>query len=398
MTKIEFETLRFTDKKDLIVAHFLKIFYFDIPQTELRRLGKYEVRHGKIIFESDDDRRVTRRFHRIIDRYFTKLKNKITNKPTTYIHQQSGIPLIGTNYFGLVDRGTNIIELKPMNGCNLDCIYCSVDEKQRKRDFVVEDEYLSNEFKKLVEFKLKKGCKDIEAHIAGQCEPTLYSPLKDLIKNVSRTKGVTTVSIDTNGMLLTEKKVVELINAGLTRINLSINSLDKAHAKEISGGHYDISKIKKLVQFIADRIDLIIAPVMMKGINDDDVQEIIRWVTSLKTKNKIQIGIQNFLYYKQGKKPSKERTFEDFFKILKEWEKKYSINLTKLPIVFQECSALQKPFKKGDVIDVSIRLEGRFHQEKIGIAKERCIVIPDCKKKGRIKVKLTRDKDNIFYG
>ena len=62
-----------------------------------------------------------------------------------YIHQNSGIPLIGTNYFGLVDRDTNIIEFKPITSCNIDCIYCSVAQEKRVMDYVVEKDYLVQE-------------------------------------------------------------------------------------------------------------------------------------------------------------------------------------------------------------------------------------------------------------
>lgn len=395
MTKISFDSIKFTQKEDFIRAHFHKIFYFDIPIHEIGKIGEFIVENGSLIFDTEDDRRVSRRFQRILDRFFPFLSNSITNKPTIYVHQNSNIPLIGTNYFGLVDRGTNIIEVKPMNGCNLDCIYCSVDENKRTKDFIVEEEYLSQEFHKLADFKAKPG---LEAHIAGQCEPTLYAPLTNLIKNIAKNKFVETISIDTNGMLLSEEFIEQLKKSGLTRINLSVNSLDEKNSKKIANGSYDIKKIRKLIPYIADRMDLIIAPVLMKDINEKDVEDIIKFVKDLKTKHKVQLGIQNFLRYKYGKKPGKEIEMNVFFKLLKEWEKKYDIDLTKLDIKFFQTKELEKPFKRDQIVPARIICDGRFAFEKIAYADNRAIVIPECKRTGMINTKITRDKDNIFYG
>ena len=130
------------------------------------------------------------------------LKNKITNKKTIYIHQNSGIPLIGNNAFGLIDRNTSIIEVRCITGCNLDCIHCSVDQDKRPVDFVVEKDYLVQEFKELVKHK---GINEIEAHIGTQGEPLLYSPLADLITDLSVIPEVSVIALDTNGTLLTKK-------------------------------------------------------------------------------------------------------------------------------------------------------------------------------------------------
>jgi uncharacterized Fe-S cluster-containing radical SAM superfamily enzyme len=37
------------------------------------------------------------------------------------------IPLVGHIAFGVIDRGTNIIQVRPTSLCNLNCIFCSVD-------------------------------------------------------------------------------------------------------------------------------------------------------------------------------------------------------------------------------------------------------------------------------
>ena len=102
-----------------------------------------------------------------------ELYNALTKRRLYYISEESGFPLIGHNAFGLIDRGTNLIQVRPITGCNLNCIFCSVDEgmsRTRVTDYLVDVDYLLDEFEKLVNFK-RKYCKSIEAHIDGQGDP-----------------------------------------------------------------------------------------------------------------------------------------------------------------------------------------------------------------------------------
>ncbi|MFP3179020.1 MAG: radical SAM protein, partial [Thermocladium sp.] len=34
-------------------------------------------------------------------------------------------PLVGSLAFGIIDRGTNVIEVRPTSICSLSCIFCS---------------------------------------------------------------------------------------------------------------------------------------------------------------------------------------------------------------------------------------------------------------------------------
>ena len=229
MAKLTFQDLSFEDKNDKIRVNFLRIFYFYFSKKELKQIDDFTTNKNSIFFKNIPQKKAERKFYLLLEKGFKELKNSLNNKPTIYIHKNSNIPLIGNVAFGLIDRNTNIIEIKPITSCNLKCIYCSVDEDKRIIDFIIEKDYLVEEFKKLVKFK-----NNIEAHIASQGEPLLYAPLTELIKDLSKIKEVKTISIDTNGTLLTKNKVDELIKAGLTRFNFSINSLDEKIAKKIA--------------------------------------------------------------------------------------------------------------------------------------------------------------------
>ena len=395
MAKLEFEDLSFEQNKDSVRVIFLNLFYFDVKNSDLNKISDFTVEKNAIDFKKIDEKRAGRKFNIILEQGFSSLKNKLTGKKAVYIHKNSGIPLIGNGAFGLVDRNTNVIEVKPITSCNLGCIYCSVDQNKRIVDFVIEKDYLIEEFKKLVEFK---QVINIEAHIASQGEPLLYAPIVDLVKDIAEIKQVKTISIDTNGSLLTKELVDKLVEAGLTRFNLSINALEPALAKKIADSKfYDIKKIKEIAEYISKRCSLIIAPVLVPGVNDEEIPKLVEFAKSINA----DIGIQNFLPYKFGLNPVKPLPFEVFYKKLQEWEDKYKVKLIKSVDDFniKETKQLPKPFNKDEVIDAEIACDGRLPGEKIAVAKGRTISIPNCgKEKGKVRIKITRAKHNIFIG
>ncbi len=397
MEKLSFETLLFCEKQDFVEVIFLKIFSFVIPKETLNKIGKFLIDKNSISFDAQNSKQA---FSSILDEGMLNLTNKVTGKKTIYVHKNSGIPLIGNIGFGLIDRGTNIIEVRPISGCNIKCVYCSVDEDKRSIDFVVDADYLVEEFKKLVVFK---GVTQIEAHIASQGEPTMYADLARLVAGIKKISQVSTISIDTNGTFLTTSKIDELLSAGLNRINFSINAIADAVAKKIAdvGEGYNIKKILETAKYLSDKVNLIIAPVYVPGWNDSELDKIVEFTKSLNNKKfEPKCYIQNFLQYRFGRNPVKQQGFELFFKTLKALEKKHNMKLIIEASDFNilKTKSLPKPFKEGDVIKAKIACQGRLPNEFLAVANNRTISLTNPKKQGIVNVKITGDKHNLFYG
>lgn len=404
MAELVFKDLSFEKEKDRVKVNFLKMFYFHIDEDVLKKIGKYEISRNSITFNNVSESSARKKFDFILNNAFKSLKNKLSNKTTYYIHQSSGIPLMGTNYFGVIDRGTNIIEVKPLTSCNISCIFCSVDEgpkSRRKVDFVVEKDYLVNEFRKLVEFK--KSDK-IDAHINAQGEPTLYAEMIDIVRDIMSIKGVKTSSIDTNGLLLTKQYIDELAEAGLTRINLSLHAMDPAKATELAGHPYNLAKVLDIARYIpTTKMDLIIVPVWMPCYNDEELPKLAKFAREIGAgKHCPPIGIQNMLNYKFGRNPIKQVDMDQFYAKMRELEAKYGIPLIvdKYSFEIEDLPELPKPFKKGKVVEAEIMLPGRLGNEKLAVAKDRIISIPSCDKEigSTVKIRIRRTKHNIFMG
>ncbi len=339
-----------------------------------------------------------------IDAMFkSRMMNIITKREAIYIDETLELPLIGSHYFGLIDRGTNLIQIRPITGCNMKCIYCSVSEGpgfERLRDYVVDYEYLLKEYDKLVDFK---GRKNIEAHIDGQGEPTLYPWIVDLVQGLSDIEGTEIISMQTNGYRLNDKLIEDLEAAGLTRINLSVDSLRDEKIRLINRTPVSASRIKKIIEaIVSSKIRLLVAPLWLPGINDEDIVEIIEYVLSLKPKSEWPIfGIQKYIPYAMGRKPKVNvMSFFEFYQKLRELEQKYNVKLVLSPKDFgiHKRRSLPKVFELYEVTKIKTVLPGRFSGEVIGVAKGRMVEITEYYGSlGKVvKAKILRNKDNIY--
>ncbi len=356
------------------------------------------------------------------------LKNKITGRKTIYINEN--IPLIGHTAFGLIDRGTNTIQVRGLTGCNINCPFCSVDEgkisKSRKNDYYVDYEYLINEYKKIVDYK---GNKYLEAHLDGQGEPSLYYPLPELVNelHIINKKGSGIITMQTNGVNLTYELIDELEECGLHRINLSINAMDEKLSRALSGyKEYSIDKIIEIAEYIKNsKIHLLIAPLLLPNINDEEFKKVLDFAINLDLKNPQNIinpitnrkdpilGPQLCLIYKFGRKMNsmKHWNLKRFYNLLKTYEKEYlknGINVNLITPLSKYGNHPRKklpcPFKVNEVVDVKVVLDGRIYGEVLGIKNDRIIQITDIGddfekyKDKTIKVRILRTKDNIIVG
>jgi len=397
MAILKFNDLSFEEKENKIIINFLRIFSTEILKKDLSNIGEFKIKNKEIIFNDTTEAKANKKFNFLLAKAFKNLKNKITGQKTIYIHQNSEIPLIGHNAFGLVDRNTSIIEVRPITGCNIDCIYCSVSQDKRPTDFVVEKDYLIQEFKKLLQHK---KINEIEAHIGTQGEPLLYKPLSELIKDLSDLKEVSTIALDTNGTLLSKVKVDELVKAGLTRFCFSLNALEEDIAKKIANKPYNLKQILETLDYISKQdVELIITPVWIPGINDKEMPKIIE----LSKKLNCKIGIQNYLNYKFGRNPVKQMSWEEFIEKMKILEKEHNVKLLfdfKEDFNIRQTEKLEKPFKKGDIVKAKIVSPGRLNNEMLAISEDRVISVYNSNSEinSQVKLKIIREKHNIFVG
>ncbi|MEM4472645.1 MAG: radical SAM protein [Archaeoglobaceae archaeon] len=358
----------------------------------------------EIRIPKQDFEKLSKKYSReyIISNYENKrILNRVTGRELVFVTKESGIPLLGHSAFGIIDRGTNLLQVRCITGCNLNCIFCSVDEgrksRTRKTDYIVDPDYMLEELGKIVEFKGE----GVEVHLDAQGEPALYPYLEYFVEQVSRMKNVSIISMQTNGIPLNEERISAL-EGKMSRINLSISAISKEKAKMLYGA-YPLKKVLEIAEMIANsKIDLLIAPVWVPGYNDEEIPKIIEFALEIGAGKKYPpLGIQKYIPYRFGRKVGKSISFKEFYQRLRTLEKEYGIKLVLKPEDFgiEKRPSIENPFRKGEICHGRIVAEGRMFGEMLCVAKNRSVAVITDKKVGEIvKFEVVRNEDGIIVG
>lgn len=319
------------------------------------------------------------------------------------------IPLLGHVAFGLIDRGTNLLQVRPASACPLSCIFCSVDAGPRSRrratEYVVDLNYLLAWFEWAVK---KKGLDRVHAYIDAAGDPLTYPRIVELVARLRELPYVETIAMETHGALLTEKLAEELDEAGLDRLNLSLDALDPELARFLSGTPwFDVTKVVRVAEYIASslRMDLLIAPVWVPGINDAEIPRIVEWALRIGAgKRWPPLGIQKYEAHKYGRKPKgvKPMRWGEFYSALRRWEEEYGVKLVLTPQDFGIVRAKRIPlvFKRFERVRAEVVGPGWFKGQWLAAARGRVITLvgvegePPVKKV--VSAVMLRVKDNIY--
>ncbi|MBP1744375.1 MAG: moaA [Firmicutes bacterium] len=173
-------------------------------------------------------------------------------------------------------RKINYIRVSLTDRCNLRCIYCMPEEgisKKEHHEIIRHEDIL-----KILKASAFLGIDKVR--FTGG-EPLIVKNIDRLIHEASRINGIEDIAITTNGILL-NSMAGELKKAGLKRVNISLDSLKEDKFRKITRG----GNIQDVLQAIEKCINLGIKPVkinsvLIKGINDDEISDLIRLTKEL---------------------------------------------------------------------------------------------------------------------
>ncbi|MHA1777431.1 MAG: hypothetical protein DRO88_04985 [Promethearchaeia archaeon] len=298
--------------------------------------------------------------------------NRTKTAPLITIGSNIPIPLFGLDFLGILDRGTNVLEVKPITICNLYCKYCFVSAGDYQRNFVADSDYLLRWIQKAVDFKQDDS---IEIHLAPYGEIFLYPEIEQLIKGIKTLQKVKTISLQTNGLLLNHDLIQKLERWGVDRLNISLNSMDPNSCANYCGvKSYNLPRLlQTFEEVLQSNMELLIAPVWFKGVNDKGIQDIVEYLLRKHQQGytwpKLRLGIQNYLTYKTGRKihRAKMREFSYFYQILQGWEKKTGLKLKLGPDDFgiHKTNAIMPNVLREQKAKVKILLQGRWKNEYV---------------------------------
>lgn len=174
---------------------------------------------------------------------------------------------------GLFDtwhRQINYLRISVTDHCNLNCIYCSVSEMPRLSH---EDILSYEEIEELVRVAADMGITKVR--LTGG-EPLMRPNFTHLVELISQIEGIDDISLTTNGILL-EKYAAELKEAGLKRVNISLDTLKRERFIRITG-HDRLEKVLAGIEAArkAGLEPVKINMVVLRDVNDDEVVDFAR--------------------------------------------------------------------------------------------------------------------------
>ncbi|RMG24498.1 MAG: GTP 3',8-cyclase MoaA [Armatimonadetes bacterium] len=162
-------------------------------------------------------------------------------------------------------RTIDYLRVSVTDRCNFRCIYCMPEEGYPVSP---KDELLTfEEMARLIHIAADLGIAKVR--LTGG-EPLLRRDLPQLIQQIARHPNITDISCTTNGFLL-KSKAQELKDAGLHRVNVSLDTLEPERFQRIAR--------RGALQQVLDGIDAALEAglqpvkincVLMKGVNEDE--------------------------------------------------------------------------------------------------------------------------------
>jgi cyclic pyranopterin phosphate synthase len=191
------------------------------------------------------------------------------NLPTISLHERPTTPSVYATDEPAHDaygRRIDYLRISLTDRCNMRCVYCM---PATGAQFMMKPELLTtNELLLVVRAAAAAGFRKIR--LTGG-EPSLRSDLVDLVREMKATGGIEHIAMTTNALML-KKQARALKDAGLDRVNISIDSLDPQKFRQLTRG----GNLERVWEGIQEAEAVGLRPiklnaVIVRGLNDDEV-------------------------------------------------------------------------------------------------------------------------------
>jgi cyclic pyranopterin phosphate synthase len=169
-------------------------------------------------------------------------------------------------------RKIEYVRLSVTDKCDLRCFYCL---PKGFKGFEEPDNWLSfDEIERVIGAFGALGVSRVR--ITGG-EPLVRKNLPQLAARLSALPGIEDLSLSTNATQL-QKQAGALRKAGVTRINVSLDSLNSQRFQEITGGGKLVQVLDGLMAAKAARFYPVkINMVALRGVNDDEIEDMVEF-------------------------------------------------------------------------------------------------------------------------
>ncbi|QWI75270.1 GTP 3',8-cyclase MoaA [Bacillus mycoides] len=216
-----------------------------------------------------------------------------------------------------LDRPLKDLRISVTDRCNFRCRYCMPEEIfGRDYSFLSNDKILSfDEIERITRIFVSLGIRKLR--ITGG-EPLLRKDLPELIQRLNEIDGVEDIGLTTNGSLL-KKFAPDLYKAGLSRVTVSLDSLNEERFSYLNGNRSKVKTVLAGIQAAAEAgMKIKMNMVVQKGKNEQDIVQMAEYFKEnkhiLRCIEYMDVG--NFNGWELGEVVSKQEIVEMIHKVM----------------------------------------------------------------------------------
>lgn len=189
--------------------------------------------------------------------------------PETQHHKKQ---TTGLTYF--IGRKLTYLRISLTDKCNFRCFYCYGSAPEI--ECTAKSNLMSST--EIVDLIKVFGMLGVNKVRLTGGEPLLNPAVVDIVRSISEIPGINQIGLTTNGFLLKDK-LPELIKAGLNRLNVSLDSLDREIFREVTGvdGLPLILEGLHTARNSGAFLHVKVNNVVMRGVNDHEVNAFAKW-------------------------------------------------------------------------------------------------------------------------
>ena len=167
------------------------------------------------------------------------------------------------------------LRISVLDRCNLRCTYCMPEESLHSRGVFLRPQFLLSDGEIELLVRVFAGLGVHKVRLTGG-EPLLRPGFVELVSRISAIEGITDLALTTNAILL-PRHAVALKEAGLSRITVSLDSLDEAVFRQMAGERGSVKEVLEGIEAAeqAGYKNLKINTVVQRNINDHTVVDLV---------------------------------------------------------------------------------------------------------------------------
>lgn len=216
-----------------------------------------------------------------------------------------------------LDRPLKDLRISVTDRCNFRCRYCMPEEIfGRDYSFLSNDKILSfDEIERITRIFVSLGVRKLR--ITGG-EPLLRKDLPELIQRLNEIEGVEDIGLTTNGSLL-KKFAPDLYKAGLSRVTVSLDSLNEERFSYLNGNRSKVKTVLAGIQAATEAgMKIKMNMVVQKGKNEQDIVQMAEYFKENKHILRFieYMDVGNFNGWELGEVVSKQEIVEMIHKVM----------------------------------------------------------------------------------